>query len=90
MQQPESAKHGKTKPSGWRSIQGLSAEPGNLPVSEKRKSSTIIGYLKKFINADKLIDYVYLSFSEDYPLNVKYKIDNSMSLDFILAPRGED
>ncbi len=49
-----------------------------------------IEYLKKFIKADKIVNNVELSFSEDYPLRVEYKLVDRLLLGFILAPRGED
>jgi proliferating cell nuclear antigen len=49
-----------------------------------------IEYLKKFIKADKIVNNVELSFSEDYPLKVEYKLVDRLLLGFILAPRGED
>lgn len=47
-------------------------------------------YLKKFVKADKIVKTVELSFSNDYPLKVEYKIVDRLLLGFILAPRGED
>ena len=49
-----------------------------------------IEYLKKFIKADKIVNTVELSFSEDYPLKVEYRLVDKLLLGFILAPRGED
>jgi len=49
-----------------------------------------IEYLKKFIKSDKLVNTVELSFNEDYPLKVEYKLVDKLLLGFILAPRGED
>lgn len=49
-----------------------------------------IEYLKKFIKADKIVNTVELSFSEDYPLKIEYKLVDKLLLGFILAPRGED
>ncbi len=47
-------------------------------------------YLKKFIKADKIVNTVELSFNNDYPLKIEYKIVDKLLLGFILAPRGED
>ncbi|MFW5704798.1 MAG: proliferating cell nuclear antigen (pcna) [Nanoarchaeota archaeon] len=47
-------------------------------------------YLKKFTKADKLVKTVEMSFSDDYPLKVEYKIVDKLLLGFILAPRGEE
>lgn len=49
-----------------------------------------IEYLKKFIKADKIVNNVELSFTDDYPLKVEYKLVDRLLLGFILAPRGED
>jgi proliferating cell nuclear antigen len=49
-----------------------------------------IEYLKKFIKADKIVNTVELSFNEDYPLKVEYRLVDKLLLGFILAPRGED
>ena len=49
-----------------------------------------IEYLKKFIKSDKLVNTVELSFNEDYPLKIEYKLVDKLLLGFILAPRGED
>lgn len=49
-----------------------------------------IEYLKKFIKSEKLVNTVELSFNEDYPLKVEYKLVDRLLLGFILAPRGED
>ena len=47
-------------------------------------------YLKKFTKADKLVNTVELSFNNDYPLKIEYKLVDKLLLGFILAPRGED
>ena len=49
-----------------------------------------IEYLKKFTKAEKLVNTVELSFNDDYPLKVEYKLVDKLLLGFILAPRGED
>ncbi|MDA3855778.1 MAG: proliferating cell nuclear antigen (pcna) [Candidatus Woesearchaeota archaeon] len=49
-----------------------------------------IEYLKKFIKADKIVNNVEMSFNDDYPLKVEYKLVDKLLLGFILAPRGED
>jgi len=54
------------------------------------KSKYTINYLKKFIKGDKLTNTVELSFSDDYPLKIEYKVIDRVLLGFILAPRGED
>lgn len=47
-------------------------------------------YLKKFTKAEKLVGTVEISFSNDYPIKIEYKIVDRLLLGFILAPRGED
>ncbi len=47
-------------------------------------------YLKKFIKADKIVNTVELSFNNEYPLKIEYKLVDKLLLGFILAPRGED
>lgn len=47
-------------------------------------------YLKKFIKADKIVGTVEMSFNNDYPLKIEYKVIDKLLLGFILAPRGED
>lgn len=49
-----------------------------------------IDYLKKFTKADKIVNNVEISFNNDYPLKIEYKIIDKLLLGFILAPRGED
>lgn len=49
-----------------------------------------IEYLKKFTKADKIVNTVELSFNNDYPLKIEYKLVDRLLLGFILAPRGED
>ena len=47
-------------------------------------------YLKKFTKADKLVNNVEISFNNDYPLKIEYKLVDKLLLGFILAPRGEE
>lgn len=47
-------------------------------------------YLKKFIKAEKIVGTTEISFNNDYPLKVEYKIVDKLLLSFILAPRGEE
>ena len=47
-------------------------------------------YLKKFTKADKIVNTVEMSFNDDYPLKIEYKLVDKLLLGFILAPRGED
>lgn len=58
--------------------------------SGKYLSRYSMDYLKKFIKADKIVGTVELSFNNDYPLKIEYKIMDKLLLGFILAPRGEE
>jgi proliferating cell nuclear antigen len=49
-----------------------------------------IDYLKKFIKADKIVANLEMSYGNDYPLKLEYKLVDRLLLGFILAPRGED
>lgn len=44
-------------------------------------------YLKKIVKGAKLADRVLIKFSEDYPLQVEYKVTDRLHLMTILAPR---
>jgi len=59
-------------------------------TSNKYFSRYSMDYLKKFIKAEKIVNTVELSFNNDYPLKIEYKIVDKLLLGFILAPRGED
>ena len=54
------------------------------------KSRYSMDYLKKFIKADKIVNTVEMSFKDEYPLKIEYKIIDRLLLGFILAPRGEE
>lgn len=63
----------------------------NTEDSSKEYSSRYsMDYLKKFIKADKIVGTTEISFNNDYPLKVEYKIVDRLLLGFILAPRGEE
>ncbi|MEM4282307.1 MAG: proliferating cell nuclear antigen (pcna) [Candidatus Woesearchaeota archaeon] len=53
------------------------------------KAKYSIEYLKKMIAGSKLADTAALSFNQDYPLQLEYKIIDKLFLAFILAPRVE-
>jgi proliferating cell nuclear antigen len=59
-------------------------------TSAKVKAKYSIEYLKKMIQAGKLADTVTVSFNQDYPLRLEYKIVDKLLLSFILAPRVEN
>ncbi|MBN1503328.1 proliferating cell nuclear antigen (pcna) [Candidatus Woesearchaeota archaeon] len=54
------------------------------------KAKYSIEYLKKMIQAGKLSPQVLLSFSQDYPLKLEYKLMDKLMLSFILAPRVDN
>lgn len=54
------------------------------------KAKYSIEYLKKMIQASKLADQATLSFNQDYPLKLEYKVVDKLLLSFILAPRVEN
>ena len=66
----------------------------NTDVSNKENKDKLcrysMDYLKKFTKAEKLVNNVELSFNNDYPLKIEYKLVDRLLLGFILAPRGED
>jgi len=59
----------------------------NLSGAEKIKAKYSTEYLKKIIKGGKLSDVAFISFSNDYPLKVQYKVMDKIDLQFILAPR---
>ncbi len=56
----------------------------------KVKAKYSVEYLKKMIQGSKLSDTVSLSFNQDYPLKLEYKVIDRLMLSFILAPRVEN
>ncbi len=58
--------------------------------SAKVKAKYSIEYLKKMIQAGKLADTVSISFNQDYPLKLEYKVVDRLLMSFILAPRVEN
>jgi proliferating cell nuclear antigen len=56
----------------------------------KIKAKYSIEYLKKIIQGGKLADHVSISFNQDYPLKIEYKVVDKLLLSFILAPRVEN
>lgn len=49
-----------------------------------------LDYLKKIIKASKLADVVKLSFDNEYPLRLEYKVLDKLNLVTILAPRVQN
>lgn len=56
---------------------------------DKVKAKYSIEYLKKMMNAGKLVPNVKINFNKDYPLKLEYKIVDKIMISFILAPRVE-
>lgn len=56
--------------------------------SDNAKAKYSLEYLMKFIKGSRISDKVALNFSSDYPLQVDFKGD--ISLSFVLAPRVEE
>lgn len=56
--------------------------------AEDCSSRYSLEYLQKFMKAAKVSDKTRLRFSQDHPLKIDFKFD-SISLEFILAPRME-
>lgn len=65
-------------------------ENTKIEGAETVRSKYSIEYLKRMITANKLAPNVAISFSQDYPLKVEYKIVDKMDLMFILAPRVDN
>lgn len=59
-------------------------------INAKVKAKYSIEYLKKMIQASKLADTASISFNQDYPLKLEYKVVDKVMLSFILAPRVEN
>ncbi|MEK6875002.1 MAG: proliferating cell nuclear antigen (pcna) [Nanoarchaeota archaeon] len=57
---------------------------------ERLRARYSIEYLKKMMNGSKLAETVEISFNQDYPLRLDYKVVDRVLLAFILAPRVED
>src|SRR3989338_3599836 len=58
-------------------------------AGDKVKAKYSIEYLKKMMNAGKLVPNVKINFNKDYPLKLEYKIVDKIMISFILAPRVE-
>ena len=65
------------------------AENVKIEADEKAKAKYSIEYLKKMMNAGKLVPNVKINFNKDYPLKLEYKIVDKIMISFILAPRVE-
>ena len=61
-----------------------------IKTDDEQKSKYSIEYLKKMIQASKLVPNAILKFSNDYPLTLEYAETDKLSLSFILAPRVDN
>ncbi|MFH1500520.1 MAG: proliferating cell nuclear antigen (pcna) [archaeon] len=57
-------------------------------TGDNATSKYSLEYLQKFVKACKIMDRVYVNFSDDYPLRLEFKREN-LELTFVLAPRVE-
>ena len=65
-------------------------EKTKIKSAEHVKSKYSIEYLKKMVQAGKIVPTVEISFSKDYPLKLDYKLIDKMEIAFILAPRVDN
>jgi len=56
--------------------------------AENCKSRYSLEYLQKFIKSGKMVDKMFIKFSNEHPLRMEFKTEH-MELNFILAPRVE-
>lgn len=68
----------------------IEADDDTKITASKSRAKYSIEYLKKMITAGKLCDDVSVKFSDNYPLQLEYKLIDKMSLTFILAPRVDN
>lgn len=59
----------------------------SVKADEPVNSRYAISYLAKMSKGSKLADNLAISFSQDYPLELKYIVENKLELAFVLAPR---
>ncbi|MGC8812159.1 MAG: proliferating cell nuclear antigen (pcna) [Candidatus Aenigmatarchaeota archaeon] len=70
----------------------LELEKGNEALLEIKADGTIrarypLDYLKKMVKAAKVADSVTLEWGQDYPMKLSFKLEDKLSLNFVLAPR---
>ncbi|MCX8000616.1 MAG: hypothetical protein N3A69_16980, partial [Leptospiraceae bacterium] len=70
----------------------LELEKGNEALLEIKADGTVrarypLDYLKKMVKAAKIADSVTLEWGQDYPIKLSFKLENKLSLSFVLAPR---
>ncbi|MEM5793948.1 MAG: proliferating cell nuclear antigen (pcna) [Candidatus Aenigmatarchaeota archaeon] len=70
----------------------LELEKGNEALLELKADGNIkarypLDYLKKMVKAAKIADSVTLEWGQDYPMKLSFKLEDKLSLSFVLAPR---
>ncbi|MEM7825340.1 MAG: proliferating cell nuclear antigen (pcna) [Candidatus Aenigmatarchaeota archaeon] len=70
----------------------LELEKGNEALLNIKADGTIrarypLDYLKKMVKAAKVADSVTLEWGQDYPMKLSFKLEDRLSLSFVLAPR---
>ena len=72
------------------SIQTRESDSTIILAEGKTKAKYAVEYLKKMTQGAKLSDTVTVRVDTNYPLKLEYKTIDKVSLEFILAPRGDD
>ncbi|MEM5834678.1 MAG: proliferating cell nuclear antigen (pcna) [Candidatus Aenigmatarchaeota archaeon] len=70
----------------------LELEKGNEALLELKADGNVrarypLDYLKKMVKAAKIADSVTLEWGQDYPMKLSFKLEDKLSLNFVLAPR---
>lgn len=70
----------------------LELEKGNEALLEIKADGAVrarypLDYLKKMVKAAKVADSVTLEWGQDYPMKLSFKLEDKISLNFVLAPR---
>jgi proliferating cell nuclear antigen len=62
----------------------------SLNAKEETRARYPLDYLKKMIKASKISNRVKLEWGKDYPMKIGFKVEDKLSLNFVLAPRVEE
>jgi proliferating cell nuclear antigen len=62
----------------------------SINTKEETRARYPLEYLKKMIKASKISDKVKLEWGKDYPMKIGFKVEDKLSLNFVLAPRVEE
>jgi proliferating cell nuclear antigen len=70
----------------------LELEKGSEDLIEIKADGNIrarypLDYLKKMVKAAKVADSVTLEWGQDYPMKLSFKLEDKLTLNFVLAPR---